>query len=175
VCDSIHGLFHHVLRISLLSFFMVIPGAFENTAMAETHIPGAGGRPFSEGGAYGGATSGIGPCSPISNASNVANPSFALPINPVAPTPQQPAAQPAATPATTGGNENQATASNGQGDAARGLNTHGGSCNSCHKADKYDFAAQLDAVEQGRMPKGKTLAEAEKADLIAFLKSKTAQ
>ena len=172
MCDSFHGLLHHVFRISLLSFFMVIPGAFENTAMAETHIPSTGGRTFADG-PFGGSATGPGPCTPISNTSNIANPSFNLPLNPVVPTPVQPT-PPATQAAATKTSDDQLPGTSG-GDAARGQAAHGGSCNSCHNADKYDIAAQIDAVEKGRMPKGKPLLDSEKADILAFLKTQPAK
>lgn len=69
---------------------MVFACTGENTAMAEILHNGVGpgnGRAFAEGPAYSGATSGVGPCIPQSNATNVANPSFNLPIIPGTQTP----------------------------------------------------------------------------------------
>lgn len=66
---------------------MFLPEYTTSVAMAETHgDPTFGSRPFSDTyGNQGGGFNAVGPCSPVSNASNIANPPIAAPVNPPAP------------------------------------------------------------------------------------------
>lgn len=187
--SSYKELLAHLVRITLLSFFMVLPGQ-SGAPLAETHsgfTPG-GGRPFADLPSYGNAFGGVDPCAPQSNATNVGNPSFQTPIAP-APQPAQTlqaVAQPSQTPEVQN-NSNGSKDSNpteedlAGGDATKGAEVHKARCITCHSGEKYPFADQLLAVLQNDeakakglspMPQGQSLSSEELKDLVAFLKTK---
>lgn len=92
-----------ILRTTVLSLLAI--SCFGEIASAEVHTGTSGNsRAFADGPGYGygGALGGVGPCSPVSGATNVANPSFNTPIVPgqQAPgaAPQTVASRPAPTP-----------------------------------------------------------------------------